>query len=416
VDRTPVVVEGVNRAKRLATSSVAEGETRGTPRRIVALCLAGLSPAVVTEALYALAMRRPRILPGGLHIITTAEGYAAVAATLLGPSGALDRLRTEYRLPPTAFPCPPQNVHVLVDARGRPLHDIVTSADSEAVGEQLGTIVRRLGATPGTSLYCSIAGGRKTMGALLAMALQLHGGPDDHLFHVLVSAPWERIPSFYFPTRRPLLLQGPGGCLDARRAKVTLAELPLVRLGPAVRRLGLSGHKLARLAQEIEAEATGGLRLDGLALERNHRRVRVGEARITLPAQQFALYELYALARLRCRRRACAAGGRCRDCQLADDEVHERQADLLRLYRALRPASAGHHLEKGPAAQDLNAFREWLEQTRSRLNRALRDALGGPGPRVDAYLIRDAGAIGGDKRCRGIGLEPGLIRFVEAEG
>jgi hypothetical protein len=193
---------------------------------------------------------------------------------------------------------------------------------------------------------------------------------------------------------------------------VTLAELPLVRLGPAVRRLGLSGLDLARLAREVEAEAAGRLRLDPLLLDPAHRGVHVGDVRLTLPAQQFALYQFYALARRRCRRARCRAGGCCEGCQLADDEVHDRRAQLLEVYRALGPVAPG--LEKRAGDEELPAFREWLEQTRSRLNRALRGALGGPGPRAASYLVSETLRMAGDKRRRGLGLPPGLVRIGEA--
>jgi CRISPR-associated protein (TIGR02584 family) len=103
------------------------------------LCLVGLSPAVVTETLWALAVRRrPRVIDAELHIVTTRAGLAGVASTLLGAAGALARLRATYRLPAVAFRCPPAHLHVLADARGDPLDDILTTRDSEAVGEQIG--------------------------------------------------------------------------------------------------------------------------------------------------------------------------------------------------------------------------------------------------------------------------------------
>lgn len=63
----------------------------GQGRRPVLLCLAGLSPAVVTEALYALAVvRRPPVYPSEIVIITTGHAVEAVEDTLLGPAGAID--------------------------------------------------------------------------------------------------------------------------------------------------------------------------------------------------------------------------------------------------------------------------------------------------------------------------------------
>lgn len=380
--------------------------------RTVALCLVGLSPAVVPETLYALARLRPRVVPDELHIVTTRPGAERVMATLLGPRGALAALRAAYRVPSGSWRCSPEHIHVLVDARNEPLEDIITTVDSRAVGDQLAALVRRVGLAPGTMLIGSVAGGRKTMGALLAMAMQLHGGAQDRLYHVLVAPPWERVSDFFFPTPGPHWLRGPDGPVDAQRAKVTLAEIPMVRLGPVVRRLGLSGLDLQRLSAEVEAEAQGRLELEPLVLAPAGRRVLIGEVLIRLPAQQFALYQLYALARAGCRRTACRDGARCLRCQLSDDAVHDRRAALRALYDTLRPAgvSSDSRRATGPESDRLEDFRLWLEQTRSRLNRRLRDALGGPGPRTAAYCVVEATGLGA-KRCRGLGIQPPLIRM-----
>lgn len=174
---------------------------RGRTRRPVALCLAGLTPAVVTETLYGLAVtRRPRVVPDEVHIITTGAAYPTVVGRLLGPSGALARLRREYGLPRDGLRCDPARVHVLRDARGRWIDDIRSDRDSRAAGECIRDVVRTLARDPGTELHCSLAGGRKTMSALLATALQLYRRPQDRLYHVLVSEPFERGETLDFPT------------------------------------------------------------------------------------------------------------------------------------------------------------------------------------------------------------------------
>jgi CRISPR-associated protein (TIGR02584 family) len=53
------------------------------PRRIL-LCVAGLSPQIVTETLYALAvMGKPCFVPTEIHLLTTAEGAERVRLSLL---------------------------------------------------------------------------------------------------------------------------------------------------------------------------------------------------------------------------------------------------------------------------------------------------------------------------------------------
>jgi CRISPR-associated protein (TIGR02584 family) len=381
----------------------------------MAVCLVGLSPAVVTETLYALAVaRRPRILPYQLHLVTTRTGLTTVAGTLLGGGGALDRLRQEYRLPIGAFQCPSGNVHVLANARGDPLDDIVTSRDSEAVGEQISRLVQHLASDPRITLHCSLAGGRKTMGALLATALQLHGRPGDRLYHVLVSPPYDQAPDFFFPTSRSCPLASAGGTLDARRARVWLAEVPIVRLGGVVRELGLSGTSLVRLAAEIEEDAAGRLRLEPLRLDAARRTVEVGVRRTSLAPQLLALYLLYADLRRQCREPRCARGARCAECQPTDDEVHDRRERLLAIYRGVG-GRADEEAARGPSSERLDDFRAWLQQARSRLNARIRAALGA-GPRAERYAITEVPPTPGAPRRRGLALRPGLIRASGRQG
>jgi len=134
--------------------------------------LAGLSPAVVTETLFGLAVtRRPSVVPDEVHIVTTGAAYPEVVGRLLGPGRALARLRQEYRLPADRLQCDPSRIHLLRDARGRPLDDIRSALDSRAAGECIRTVVRTLARDPATELHCSLAGGRKTMSALPPLCL-----------------------------------------------------------------------------------------------------------------------------------------------------------------------------------------------------------------------------------------------------
>lgn len=378
----------------------------------MAVCLAGLSPAVVTETLYGLVTRRPRgVIPRDVHIVTTHGAYPTLAATLLGPQGALARLRADYRLPAGTLRCLPDHVHVLADERGRPLDDIRTPADSRAAGEAIGRLVRELARDDGLELHCSLAGGRKTMSALLATALQLHGRAQDRLYHVLVGEPFERIPHFYYPSPRPDRRRLDGRVVDFHRARVELVEIPLVALGQVARRLGLDGLALQELARELEAEATGRLRPEPLEIDLAGRRVRVGDRPLRLSPQELGLYAFYAEGRRRCRRPGCAAGGACPACHPTDDEVHDRRARLIELYVAAggRGGVAPLH-GAGGGGEALAAFREWLQQTRSRLNRIVRRVLG-PGPRAALYAIAP-GEHGPRQRRRGLALLPTLVRLT----
>lgn len=375
------------------------------------MCLAGLTPAVITETLYGLAVaRRPRVVPDEIHIITTGAAYPAVVGRLLGSRGALAQLRREYGLPDDRLRCDPARVHVLRDHHGRLIEDIRSDRDSRSAGECIRDVVRALARDPTAQLHCSLAGGRKTMSALLATALQLYGRPHDRLYHVLVSEPFERIPEFLYPPRRPTRYRVDGGWVSSTQAQVVLVDIPFVALGTVTRRLGFGELDLETLAAELQAEATGRLRPEPLVVDLAAGRLVIGDLAVRLSPQELALYALYAEARRACGHPECRQGERCARCHLSDDEVHDRRDRLLELY-ALAGGTGRPIWARAPqgTAEALEAFRAWLLQTRSRIKRALGRVLG-PGPRAERYAVTAMARAGDDRRGRrGLGLPPGAV-------
>ena len=105
----------------------ASTEPQDYPRRIL-LAATGLSPQVVTETLYALAVAgRPAFLPTEVHLITTKEGKRNAELSLLAGHAWLSRLCDEYDLPPIAFS--PDNIYVI--GGSDPLTDIRTARDND---------------------------------------------------------------------------------------------------------------------------------------------------------------------------------------------------------------------------------------------------------------------------------------------
>lgn len=202
------------------------------PRRIL-LCVAGLSPQIVTETVYALTVPgETRSIPTEIHLLTTAEGAERARLTLLSDEpGWFHRLRRDYGLPDIRFTL--DEIHILRAADGRLLDDIRNEADNQAIADTITQVVRDLTADPDSAVHASIAGGRKTMGFYLGYALSLFGRPQDRLSHVLVSSPFESNSNFFYPTPVPRVIFATGPDqrpLDASAAEVMLADIPFVRL------------------------------------------------------------------------------------------------------------------------------------------------------------------------------------------
>ena len=182
------------------------------------VALVGLSPQVVTETLWLLAAAGDDALPQQVTVLTTGEGAALAQARLPAAVSSLAAL--------LGHPLPSPRIIVMRDHDGKPLADIRDDRDNQAAADSIVAIVREATADAGTRLHLSIAGGRKTMSCLGALALSLFGRQEDVLSHVLVAEAYQGRQDFFFPPERPER--------DAARAGerwgLSLAEVPFVRL------------------------------------------------------------------------------------------------------------------------------------------------------------------------------------------
>ena len=342
------------------------------PRRIL-VCVTGLSPQIVTETVYALAMiSEPRFIPTEIHVLTTAEGAERARLTLLSDDpGWFHRLRQDYGLPDIDFTL--NSLHILRGADGRLLNDIRGVADNEAIADALTAQVRELTADPDSAVHASIAGGRKTMGFYLGYALSLFGRPQDRLSHVLVSSPFETNANFFYPSPTPKVIfanppdQRP---LDASAAEITLADIPFVRL-----RDGLQAHLLEPGASfsAVVAQAQRNLATPHLTLNPVRYQVCFGETALTLPPVDFAFYAWLA------RRSLAGQAGVCRGRISAADTL-----EFIKEYRKLR-GDLDQEIERVAQALRNGMDPSYFDNRLTSLHRKLVRALGKSG--AHAYLI-----------------------------
>lgn len=369
------------------------------PHRIL-LAVTGLSPQVVTETLYALMRQSPPFLPTEVHLITTREGRERARLSLLSEEpGWFHRFTRDFGLSDSiAFDT--DNIHVLSDARGEPLDDIRTPEDNECAADFITDWVRRFTADTASALHVSIAGGRKTMGFYLGYALSLYGRPQDRLSHVLVSEPFESSWEFFYPTPYERVIQvRENKIANCQEARVTLAEIPFVRLREGLPRRLLDGH--AAFSETVRA-ATRGLAEPRLVLHRAKTEVQADGEPIDLGPTEFAV--LLWLAR-----RAAAD----------EAEVDWTNATAVAEFRriaaeVINPASGNY--ERLIAALDrchgdAKAFGDYFEPQKSRINKALADALGEHA--ASRYQIRRTGARGASRYF--LPLTPEQIEIIDGQ-
>ena len=215
------------------------------PRRVL-FAVSGLSPQIITETIYALAVASgpdARFIPTEVQVLTTTEGALRIRLALLSEQpGGFARLCRDYGLPPIAFD--ESSIHLIVNDAGNPLPDIRAESDNQLVADAITERIREITSDPTCALHVSMAGGRKTMGYYAGYVLSLFGRDQDRLSHVLVSAPFESSYEFFYPTPYPhvISLQGGKELADASSASVSLAEIPFVRLRQGLPQALLEGR------------------------------------------------------------------------------------------------------------------------------------------------------------------------------
>jgi hypothetical protein len=276
------------------------------------------------------------------------------------------------------------------------LADIRSGEDNESAADQIAELVRGFTADAEAALHVSITGGRKTTGFCAGYALSLFGRPQDSMSHVLVSAPFESHPEFYYPTRGSRIIYTPPPDslpLDTRTAEVTLAEIPFVRLRRLLPdRLLAGGMSYAALVRATEESLSG----PELLIDPGERTVCAGARLLRLPPSELAFYSWMARRSLNGHEPVtCPSDG-------APEESYARE--FLAEYSLAEPGLEAE-------ARTRRALRDGMEKSyflerKSRVNRLLEEALGAA---AWAYKIQGFG-----KRPEtrfGLALERGQIRY-----
>ena len=188
--------------------------------KIVLVGAVGMSPAVLTETVWALAQENPPVIPDEVVVITTKNGCDKILAgffdenavweTLREKLGADDKLRFESD----------SSVRIISNDL-REFEDIATPEENEQAADFFLNVLREYSQNPDTQIIASLAGGRKTMSALLLSCMSLLGRKNDRVCHVLANDDYirENI-NFYFPKNKA----------EEKAAQIRLSDIPFVRI------------------------------------------------------------------------------------------------------------------------------------------------------------------------------------------
>lgn len=360
-----------NRSWSPTSGPTAKAEVAASPREVVFLCLVGSTPAVLTESVWALAVRNPLLVPDRIIAVTTTSGRKHLVRQLFDEGhwgGMLEALRRKYpkiRGKLNFGPIPECLRCITNVERTRELDDVRTREDNLAVAEFLMELVRGITENADTRLIVSLAGGRKTTGALLHSVMTLLGRQDDLLTHVLVSEPWMTLPGFVYPGC-PGAFRDPstGRKLDSRSAQIELAEVPFVPLRYLfAKELHRTAGGFARLMAEVRGRAVGGGALFRVRITPANGTLHINDREVVLGPNPFLVY-LFFCVRARDGREAASSYKEVGDELPGVHAAHAQAHPVARWTKA----ALRSHLDP---SEDI---RKWVGEIRVALRRAKFDS------------------------------------------
>lgn len=231
--------------------------------KVVLISVVGMTPAVLTETIWALYQERPELLPDEVVVYTTemgAKGLETIKEPVGEEPAIWQQLSERVGKPGMLL-----RSCIFKDRNDVPLKDIVSGADQQLVADQLLHEIRGFKSELGDScrLVASIAGGRKSMSALMYAAMSLGGDAGDIITHVLADERASDCQDFFFPEqeKQALCTRHGGQPFAAAEVRLELAEIPFVPLralvGEAVSSARGSFATLVNRARQRVQEAAG---------------------------------------------------------------------------------------------------------------------------------------------------------------
>jgi len=376
----------------------------------ILIFVAGTTPQIITETIYALSQKARAVHLDEIFIITTSTGRKRIEDTLL-KKGVLKGLVREYNLPDIKIT---EDSFIIVrDAAGREIDDIRDEVENEIMGDLITSLIQKLTADNGVRLHCSPAGGRKTMSFYLGAALQLFGRPWDKLYHVLVTPEFETNPNFFYKPKKNRMIECrlPGGVtkrLNTRDAEVYLTDLPFIGLG---NRISLQGKGFSDLVAEGQREIDMAVIQPDVKVNLSRGEIYIGDILIRIPPVQIIIYTAF----LRQKSDNCAQPdmqycAECTDCfkpllHLKRHSIKTMSEDYGKFY-GNSTIKAGEWRDKWSGDP---AFDGMIRQNISKINKAIRNRLGNSA--LLSYYIIAGNKKYGDTRY-GIRVDKGKVRIV----
>lgn len=254
----------------------------------ILICVTGLTPQIVTETLFCLAVKQ-KISINEVYVLTTKRGSEVILGKDKAPNTPKTSLKEElnnlckkYKLPKPLFY--ENDKHIIVaKEESIELPDIRSDKDNVLFPNKVCEFISTKTSNPDNILYCSITGGRKSMSVHLANALSLFARENDKLLHVLTKEEHE-FKGFYPLTKK-------------EANDLELAELPFVRLrsllSNEIKNKDLLKNNFEQIVQFTQKQLQLLHDTRKLIIDIEKREIRFADASVSLEYMEFLFYYFF---------------------------------------------------------------------------------------------------------------------------
>jgi CRISPR-associated protein (TIGR02584 family) len=190
-------------------------------QKVVLVGVVGMSPAVLTETVWALAQESPPIIPDEVVAITTTDGRNQILERLFGRDAVWESLRKALAVGEDRLRFGADSSIQVIGDGNRNFSDISSPKENEAAADFMLRLLRQYTDDSNTTVIASIAGGRKTMSALMMACMSLLGCEQDRVCHVLANDAFiAQHKDFFFPRNEE----------EQTLAGIQLSDIPFIRV------------------------------------------------------------------------------------------------------------------------------------------------------------------------------------------
>lgn len=236
----------------------------------VFVAVMGTSPAVLSECLYyyySPYYNKNRHF-SEIKVITTTKGRDLLIQTLF-VEGVLQGLESALGLKEGSIPFTESDIVVIENTvTGEEIEDLLTTEANDAASNSISNWIKYYTDMDHTRLTATVAGGRKSQSAIMALTFQLYGRTQDELIHII--APYERMMDhkWFFPSDP----SDPSEFLS-------VSNVPVLRVGRYLSRN--LNQSTEAMVQEIQESLYAARPIERIEIEKNIIYVDGEEVKIT---------------------------------------------------------------------------------------------------------------------------------------